>query len=508
MPDSSAQQAALDRKPDLQIVGRHHHRRSGPGRRRVGLRLRREQRSGIGMFRRGENLLHRSLLDDLAAIHDADHVRDAANDAEIVGDEQHAHAEPRADFRQQGQDLRLHCDVERRGRLVRDQQIGLVRQCHPDHDPLALAAGQLMRIAGKPCFRFRNADLCQQLDGPRPRPLAANSAVKLQDLADLGLDRMQRLERGHRLLEDDRNVVATNAANLALRQLQQFAPLELHASRGMRCGRVRQELQDRQRADGFSGARLSDQRHALAAPDLERNMIDRNRSAARLMKRHREIADVEQWLVDGVHAGYLNVLRGSKASRTASPMKISNDSMMATAKKPVKPSQGAWTLALPCDSNSPSEGEPGGNPKPRKSSAVSVITDDETMKGRNVMVATMALGNRCRNMILALDTPSARAAMMYSKLRPRRNSARTRPTKETHENNRRMPSRTKKPGTSTDDRINNRYSEGIAVQTSMNRWKARSIQPPKYPCTPPAATPMIDEMMVRLSPNSTEMRNP
>src|ERR1700710_2450979 len=147
---------------------------------------------------------------------------------------------------------------------------------------------------------------------------------------------------------------------------------------------------------------------------------------------------------------YLNVLRGSKASRTASPMKISSDSMIATAKKPVKPSHGACTLALACDSNSPSDGEPGGNPKPRKSSAVSVMTDEDTMKGRNVMVATMAFGNRCRNMITALDTPSALAAMMYSKLRPRRNSARTSPTSDTHENSRRMPSNTKKPGTSTD----------------------------------------------------------
>src|ERR1700694_5778054 len=112
------------------------------------------------------------------------------------------------------------------------------------------------------------------------------------------------------------------------------------------------------------------------------------------MKRHRQITDFEPRLVDGIHAAYLNVLRGSNASRTASPMKISSDSMMATAKNPVKPSHGAWTLALPCDSNSPSDGEPGGNPKPRKSSAVSVITDEDTMNGRNVMVATMAFGSR------------------------------------------------------------------------------------------------------------------
>src|ERR1700716_1955087 len=187
----------------------------------------------------------------------------------------------------------------------------------------------------------------------------------------------------------------------------------------MGSGRIRQQLQDRQRADGFSGAGFSDQRHALATLDLKGNMVDRDRGAARLMKRHRQIADVEQRLVDRVHAAaYRNVFRGSNASRTASPMKISSDSMMATAKNPVKPSHGAWTLALPCDSNSPSDGDPGGNPKPRKSSAVSVITDEDTMKGRNVMVATMAFGSRCRNMITALDTPSARARIPRAPGRP------------------------------------------------------------------------------------------
>src|SRR5947199_1835907 len=136
-------------------------------------------------------------------------------------------------------------------------------------------------------------------------------------------------------------------------------------------------------------------------------------------------------------------------------------------------------LALPCESISPSDGEPGGRPKPRKSSAVSVITDEERMKGRNVMVATIAFGSRCRNMILGFDTPSARAAWMYSKFRPRRNSARTNPTRETQENNKRMPSSTKKPGTSTDDNISSKYSEGIELQISIKRWNPRSIQPPK-----------------------------
>ena len=74
----------------------------------------------------------------------------------------------------------------------------------------------------------------------------------------------------------------------------------------------------------------------------------------------------------------------------------------------------------------------------------------------NAMVATMALGRRWRNMITPLETPSARAAWMYSKLRPRRNSARTRPTSDTQENSRRIPSRVKNPGTSTEEMMSSR----------------------------------------------------
>ncbi len=59
-------------------------------------------------------------------------------------------------------------------------------------------------------------------------------------------------------------------------------------------------------------------------------------------------------------------------------------------------------------------------------------------------------------MMVAFDTPSARAAWTYSKLRPRRNSARTRPTSDTQENSSRMPSSTKKPGARIEEMISSR----------------------------------------------------
>jgi hypothetical protein len=119
-----------------------------------------------------KTFLDRPLLDDLARIHHADDVGDAADDAEVMGDEQHAHAEPRPDLGEQRQDLRLHRDVERGGRLVRDQKIRLVGERHRDHDALALAAGQLMRIALQPGFGIGNADLRQQFRACAPAPSA------------------------------------------------------------------------------------------------------------------------------------------------------------------------------------------------------------------------------------------------------------------------------------------------------------------------------------------------
>ena len=114
--------------------------------------------------------------------------------------------------------------------------------------------------------------------------------------------------------------------------------------------------------------------------------------------------------------------------------------------KPVMPSQGACRLFLPWASSSPSDGEPGGRPKPRKSSEVSAVMPPIRMNGMKVSVATMALGRMCRSMMVKLPTPSARAARTKSKLRARRNSARTTPTSAVQANSSRRPSSHQKFG--------------------------------------------------------------
>ena len=65
---------------------------------------------------------------------------------QIVADEDQPHAALAHQLVEDGQHLHLHGDVERRGRLVGDQEVGVGDQHHGDHHPLAHAAGDLVRI--------------------------------------------------------------------------------------------------------------------------------------------------------------------------------------------------------------------------------------------------------------------------------------------------------------------------------------------------------------------------
>ena len=209
---------------------------------RVRLRLGGKKRARIRVSGRGKDPFDGAVFDDLAFLHHADLLRDLAHDAEVVGDEQKRHTEPFLDVLQKFDDLRLDGNVERGGRLVGDQQVGFVGERHGDHDALALPSGQLMRIAAEPALRVGNADLGEYLDRAGARGSAGKPAVQEQNLANLLIDGVQRIERGHRLLENDGDVVAAHAAHVALGEREQVAAVESDSARWMRCRRVGQKL--------------------------------------------------------------------------------------------------------------------------------------------------------------------------------------------------------------------------------------------------------------------------
>ena len=84
-------------------------------------------------------------LDGLAEVHHHHPVGDVAHDVEVVGDEDVREPELFLQVLEQVEDLRLNRDVERRDGLVAEDELRVDRERAGDADPLALAAGELVR---------------------------------------------------------------------------------------------------------------------------------------------------------------------------------------------------------------------------------------------------------------------------------------------------------------------------------------------------------------------------
>ena len=232
----AAQEAAAEAEDHLHIVALEKHRRVGLGRRLAAGRLGGQQHLGVGMRRRGEDLLGRPVLHHLAAPHDVDAVGETANDAEIVGDEDDGHAEFLLQLGEQRQDLRLDGHVERGGRLVGDQDVGVVGERHGDHHPLPLAARQLVRIGAHPPLGFGDLDQLQKPQRLRPCGGSAESAMAADWFDQLVADRVERVERGHRLLEDHGDAAAAHPVERRLGELEEVMPAIVHHAASLAVG--------------------------------------------------------------------------------------------------------------------------------------------------------------------------------------------------------------------------------------------------------------------------------
>ena len=152
------------------------------------------------MPRRGEDLLLRRHLDDLAEIHDGNAMRHVLDNSQIVADEEQREAELPLQILQQVDDLRLDGDVERRDRLVAHDQFGFRGKGPGDADALALAAREFVRPAAQ-----RVARQAHGVHQRRNLRLEFGSRFGEAEIADrLGqdiADAHARIEAGERILE-------------------------------------------------------------------------------------------------------------------------------------------------------------------------------------------------------------------------------------------------------------------------------------------------------------------
>ncbi|MCY1431059.1 hypothetical protein D9M71_470200 [compost metagenome] len=137
--DGAPQQAFFDREPDAQVFDLQHRLACRvAGRTAAGLGA--EQHLRVRVLRAVEQSLAVGLFDDAAALHHAHPVSNALDQVEVMTDEQQGHPQARLQRLEQFENLQLHGDVQRRGRLVGNQQLRLVGQGHGNHYPLPLAA--------------------------------------------------------------------------------------------------------------------------------------------------------------------------------------------------------------------------------------------------------------------------------------------------------------------------------------------------------------------------------
>ena len=107
----------------------------------------RPQRLGVVLARAGQHLAGRRFLDRLAVAQHHDAVGHLRHHREVVGDVDGGGVELLDDVADRRQHLDLGGDVERRRRLVEDDEVGPAGHGHGGHGPLQLAARDLVRIA-------------------------------------------------------------------------------------------------------------------------------------------------------------------------------------------------------------------------------------------------------------------------------------------------------------------------------------------------------------------------
>ena len=258
-------EAATRRRVDR--VGRVARERGlGGALQRVGAGHRLQQRAGVGVARRVEDLLGRPHLDHLAQVHHQHPVAHVAHHVQVVADEEVGQAEVALQVLQQVEHLRLDRLVERRHGFVQNHQPRLQRQRPGDVDPLALPARQLVRIAAGEARRVQPHP-GQQVVRPGERR-ALRHAVHRGAEGDRILDRHPRVERRIAVLEHHLRL----APELAQRQPAGADRLAVeHQLAPVLAG----ELHQQPGGGRFAAARFADHAQRLALLDVEAHVVDR-----------------------------------------------------------------------------------------------------------------------------------------------------------------------------------------------------------------------------------------
>src|SRR5215831_5698583 len=387
-----------------------------------------DQRLRVGMRRRLEDLPHRAAFDDAAGIHDRDAVAHAADDTEVVGDEQDGHAGLGLQAPEQLQVLQLDGDVERGRRLVGDQHGGLTGDGDRPYHALLHAAAHLVRILAEALFGCRDLDAAERRRG-LVHHFAARRPLATQDgLGQLLADREHRIERGLRILQNHRDLAAADLAHLRGRALEDILAVEQHLALDGASAALGQQAHQGERRHALAAARLAHQAQHLAAAQREAHAVDRLDHAAPQEEVGVQVADLE----DRRLAHSCRSL-GSSRSRSQSPNRLTDSTSKVMAMPGISAThQASASRPRPSEIIMPQVGVGGGMPAPRKLSEASAMMTTPMFSVTRTMKVLSTLGRMWVSMMRSAEQPRTLASATKSRCLSVSTSPRMTRAKEAH----------------------------------------------------------------------------
>ena len=215
--------------------------------------------------------------------------------------------------------------------------VGIAGERHRDHDALAHAARQPMRIFADALLRVRNVHARQHLHRMPLRGPVAEAAMQPHHLGDLLADGQQRVEA---------DIGSWKIMPISLPRTRRIAGSVRRSRSRMAPARSRNITLPPAMSPGGIGTRrmmesavtdlplpdLADQRQRLAAADVETHTVDRARDLGRARNQVCNSSNCQQFPARGSgHVSRRN--RGSSASRNPSPT-ICNDNTVSAMQSP------------------------------------------------------------------------------------------------------------------------------------------------------------------------------
>src|SRR5450759_3118374 len=240
--------------------------------------------------------------------------------------------------------------------------------------------------------------------------------MDLHRLGDLVADTEHRVQCGHRLLEDHRDVVAADLLHRRLRECEEVLAPEPDLSA---CDRriLLEQAHDRQRAHALSATRFADEADSPAGGNRQVEAANRSHHSAVHPELDVQVLDLENRArfdhFPRFPGGDLSHRwRGSRASRIPSPTRLMHSAVItrAVAGKAIRYTCPRSTKSLYSLSMFPQLGSGGGMLSPRNPSAASSRMMPLTPRVADTMIGASEFGTMWRKMMRKSEAPSARAA--------------------------------------------------------------------------------------------------